>query len=131
MQRLLDKPLQGYGFGFVTIGYDSYEELGKPYLLELDLINFITKIGLFMFFLYVISYIIYFYIYFKIKYLSTNDLMYSWSYILLIGSLLLYSLVQTFHSSMLFWLFYVFSFGYITLNRNLLKSIIYDPEFNS
>ena len=99
--RFQQFPILGVGFGYFTPGYLTYEFLPKPYLLELDLLNFISKIGFLIFIIYILSYL---FIYKLIN--RINDKLKKETYLsFFIGllSLLLYSIGQTLHQSYLYW----------------------------
>jgi phosphatidylserine synthase len=99
--RFQQFPILGVGFGYFTPGYLTYEFLPKPYLLELDLLNFISKIGFLFFIIYILSYL---FIYKLIN--KINDKLKKETYLsFFIGllSLLLYSIGQTLHQSYLYW----------------------------
>ena len=52
LERFYEFPF-GAGFGYFTPNYLTYGEYPKPYLLELDLLNFFSKIGLIVSFFYI------------------------------------------------------------------------------
>ena len=72
--RFISNPLSGMGFGYFTPNYLTYGELAKPYLLELDLLNFISKIGFFFSILYFCSYLILLVLIFKLQSPSKRNL---------------------------------------------------------
>jgi hypothetical protein len=110
LNRLSDNPIFGFGLGYFTPGYDSYADLALPYLLELDLLNFFTKVGIPMSILYVFSYFLIIFQHIKNRYHGSNI---EYSYLLSLILLLVYSLFQTAHSSFIFWLLYAFTFSFI------------------
>jgi hypothetical protein len=99
--------------GYFTPGYLTYGELPKPYLLELDLLNFFSKIGILFSTLYIASYLFLYQLIQKVKDKDTKELFIS----MFIGmlSLLIYSLGQTLHQSYLYWIFYSIFYGYLIL----------------
>lgn len=113
LSRFYEKPIIGHGLGYFTQGYESYEDLGKPFLLELDLPNFATKTGLPLFALYVAAYVLYAVAYRRATFPDRATQQLALGYVLLILGLLLYSLFQTFHSSLLYWFFYAVAFAFI------------------
>ena len=42
VNRLTSNPILGKGFGYYNPNYSTYSENAKPYLLELDLFNFLS-----------------------------------------------------------------------------------------
>jgi len=110
LNRFLDNPIFGFGFGYFTPGYDSYADLALPYLLELDLLNFFTKAGIPMSILYLFSYFLIIFQHIKNRDHGSNI---EYSYLLSLILLLVYSLFQTAHSSFIFWLLYAFTFSFI------------------
>lgn len=109
--RFASSLFMGVGFGYFTEGYLDYYLLAKPYLLELDLLNFFSKVGLIGTLIYALAY---FKIYQLIK--SINDynvqkvaLALFWG---LIG-VLVYSLGQTAHQSYIFWFLLAFVYGFV------------------
>lgn len=113
IDRYIDRPLTGFGFGYYTVGYLTYAELANSYLLELDLINFSTKIGIPLSLLYAFSYILFILQYRKIKYLDHGYQIVAFSCLLTLILLLFYSLFQTAHSSMLYWMVYAIGFTFV------------------
>lgn len=113
MNRFTDKPLLGYGLGYFTPGYESYEDLAKPFLLELDLPNFASKTGLPLFAAYLATYWLYAVAYRRARFASRRSEEAGFAYVLLIPGLLIYSLFQTFHSSILYWLLYAAAFAFL------------------
>lgn len=113
MDRFVNHPLLGVGMGYFTSGYLTYGDLAKPYLLELDLLNFFSKIGILFSTLYIISYFFLYQLIKKVKDKDTKELFIS----MFIGmlSLLIYSLGQTLHQSYLYWIFYATFYGYLIL----------------
>ena len=97
VNRLTSSPILGKGFGYFNPNYSTYSENAKPYLLELDLFNFLSKIGIPMFLIYISSYFLFYYYITKIK--NLNQKMHFKLYFWALVSLLIYSLGQTAHSS--------------------------------
>jgi hypothetical protein len=112
LDRFLLNPFFGFGFGYFTPGYDEYADLSLPYLLELDLINFFTKIGVPFSLLYLFIYMIFITQYVKNNYVNSNL---EFSLLLSLILMLIYSLFQTAHSSFTFWIFYAMTFSFIFL----------------
>jgi hypothetical protein len=110
LDRFLEKPIFGFGFGYFTPGYDTYADLTLPYLLELDLINFFTKIGIPLSLLYVFSYILFVFQHIKNRVQNSNI---EFSYLFSLILLLIYSLFQTAHSGFTFWIFYAMTFSFL------------------
>ncbi len=110
-RRVVDRPLVGVGLGYFDPDYLSYSELAKPYQLELDLPNFVTKVGLLMAFIYFLSYRL-----LAAQIRQVGDPVarstLSSTFVALIG-LLAYSTGQTFHQGYLFWVFYGIFYGYL------------------
>jgi hypothetical protein len=111
MNRLIDNPFLGVGFGYYTPGYLTYGELAKPFLLELDILNFISKIGLIVTFFYGVAYILLFRLIKKIADDGVRLLAKS-LFVSLVG-LLIYSLGQTLHQSYLYWIVLAFVYGFV------------------
>jgi len=113
MDRFINYPFLGVGMGYYTPGYLTYGEHAKPYLLELDLLNFFSKIGIFFSTLYCLSYFFLYRLIQRVKDKDTKKLFIS----MFIGmlSLLIYSLGQTLHQSYLYWIFYSIFYGYLIL----------------
>lgn len=113
VERAFENLFFGVGFGYFTPGYLDFEDLDKPFQLELDLFNFATKIGVVAFVIYILTYKAFVkWIYNKHYRASEYDEI-CISYSVLIFSLLLYSVFQTFHSSVLYWMIYSVSFSFI------------------
>jgi hypothetical protein len=114
IDRILNNPFGGFGFGYYNPNYDSYGDLTLPYLLELDLLNFFTKIGIPLSLLYLFGYLIFIYQYFinKSQYIGIEL-----SYFISLLLLLVYSLFQTAHSGFTFWIFYSLSLCFIFKKR--------------
>jgi hypothetical protein len=108
--RILDKPIFGFGLGYFTPGYNDYAYYSLPYLLELDLINFFTKIGVPLSILYIFTYLFFIFQFNKNK---VKDSSLALSFLLALILLLIYSLFQTCHSSFSFWMYYAFTFTFI------------------
>ena len=117
LKRFYEFPL-GAGFGYYTPNYLSYNELSKPYLLELDIFNFFSKIGL-LFSLFYVVVIFNIHKFLKSTVNAKNNGLFAF-YIGII-SLLIYSLGQTSHQGYLYWV--TFSIFYSSL-------IIYNKSYN-
>jgi hypothetical protein len=109
LKRFYDFPF-GAGFGYFTPNYLTYNELAKPYLLELDLLNFFSKIGILFSLLYIIT-IFYIYSFLQSTINPKNNRLFA--YYTGIISLLIYSLGQTAHQGYLYWV--TFSIFYSSL----------------
>ena len=109
----------GAGFGYYTPNYLTYGEYPKPYLLELDLFNFFSKIGLLVSFFYVF---ILFQIYIKLKNTINHKNNGLTAFYIGIISLMIYSLGQAAHGGYLYWV--VFSIFYSTL-------ILYNKSYHN
>jgi hypothetical protein len=116
VDRYISRPLTGFGFGYYTIGYLTYGDLVNSFLLELDLINFSTKIGLPFSIIYFSGYILLIIQNLRNKYHDPKTHNIVVSYLLTLILLLFYSLFQTAHSSILYWLVYALSFSLIFSN---------------
>ncbi len=109
--RLEVAPLLGVGFGYFTPGYLDYSLLSKPYLLELDFLNFISKIGILGSIAYTISY---FLLYRLIGLIAcpevrNTSLALFWGVV----GLIIYSIGQTAHQSYLYWVILAFVYGFV------------------
>ena len=113
IDRMREKPILGFGFGYYTPGYESYEDLAIPQILELDLFNFATKVGGLFFAVYVLSYWLYGIAHARLTFVDKRTELIAMSYVMLIVGLLVYSLFQTFHASLMFWLFYALAFSFV------------------
>jgi hypothetical protein len=102
--RFLSHPFDGVGFGAYTKGYETYEDLSKPYQLELDLINFFSKVGFIFSFIYLFSYYKLHTLVNKVEDINLKSIFFSFE-IGIIASLI-YSLGQTSHQSYLYWVVY-------------------------
>ncbi len=108
--RLLESPFLGVGFGYFTPGYLTYGELAKPYQLELDILNFISKIGLIGTLAYGLSYIGLFRLIIKIadgEVRRTGTALF-WALL----ALVIYSTGQTMHQSYIYWVYFAFVYGF-------------------
>jgi len=113
MERFLSYPIFGVGFGFFTPGYESYEDINLSYLLELDLLNFFTKIGIPFSIIYIFAFAFYFLVSISSKmYIDESNILISKSFNAFLIGCLIYSLFQTMHSSILFWILFSFSFSF-------------------
>lgn len=110
--RIFESPFFGKGLGYFNPSYLEYSQFAKPYQLELDLLNFISKIGIPFSFVYLFVYFLIGHILYSKKKLNlNNDLIYFFIGIL---SLLIYSLGQTFHQGYLFWfILFIFYINFI------------------
>ena len=111
LSRLIESPFIGVGFGHFTVGYLDYYRLAKPYLLELDILNFISKIGLIGLFFYGLAYVQLFFLIKKISDDSVRRL--STSLFISLIALMIYSLGQTAHQAVTYWIFLAFVYGFI------------------
>ena len=120
IDRFLNYTISGVGFGYFTPGYESYEDLDNSYLLELDLFNFFTKIGFPFSVLYISGFILFFImsVTSRIRCVQSIDLISKSFNSFIVGSLI-YSLFQTFHSSILFWIFFSLAFSLNARNSNI------------
>ena len=99
--RITDSPYLGKGFGYFNPNYSTYSQFAKPYLLEMDLFNFVSKIGIFMTIIYFISYFILYYFISKIR--NNENRVQLRLYFWVLISFLIYSLGQTLHQSYIYW----------------------------
>lgn len=111
IERFQSSPFLGVGFGYFTPGYETYGDLSKPYLLELDILNFISKIGMIATLFYTCAYLWIFYLIKKISDIYVRKISLALFYALL--SLLIYSLGQTGHQSYIYWTYLSFLYGFI------------------
>ena len=111
LNRLIESPLIGVGFGYFTVGYLDYYLLAKPYLLELDILNFISKIGLIGLFFYLLAYVQLFFLIRKISDVDVRRL--SASLFVSLIAIMIYSLGQTAHQAVTYWIFLAFVYGFI------------------
>ena len=117
--RIVDSPFMGKGFGYFNPNYSTYSQFAKPYLLEMDLLNFVSKIGLLMTFLYLMSYLL---LYFYISKIRNTEMrvqfrLYFWVLI----SFLIYSLGQTLHQSYIYWFSYAIIYSSVVYSLKLQK----------
>lgn len=111
--RITESWFLGKGLGYFNPLYLTYGQLVKPYQLELDILNFISKVGIIFSFLYLVAYtILFWFLSLKKVYFSNNNLIPVFIGIL---GLLVYSLGQTFHQGYLFW--FIFLLFYINLDK--------------
>ncbi|TXT34674.1 MAG: hypothetical protein FD136_178 [Chitinophagaceae bacterium] len=102
LNRITESPILGKGLGYFNPKYLDYSQFAKPYQLELDLFNFISKIGTCLSFIYFFGYFLILVILFLAKKpQDINDLILFYIGVI---SLLIYSVGQTFHQGYLFWL---------------------------
>ena len=113
INRFITYPFTGVGFGAVTKGYETYEELSKPYQLELDLINFFSKIGLIFSIIYLYSYYILHKTISKLKDRLSRKFYISFE--IGIISLLIYSLGQTGHQGYIYWVVYTMFYSFLII----------------
>lgn len=109
--RLIESPIFGKGFGHFTPGYLTYDLLAKPYLLELDILNFISKIGIAGTLVYGFAYIQIFQLIKKISNVDVRRL--ATALFISLIALMIYSLGQTTHQSVNYWIFLAFVYGFI------------------
>jgi len=119
INRLTSNPILGKGFGYYNPNYSTYSENAKPYLLELDLFNFLSKIGIPMFLIYILSYFLFYYYITKVK--DIKQRMYFKLYFWALISLLIYSLGQTAHSSYTYWLSFSLVFSSLIISLKIQK----------
>jgi len=111
LDRLIEFPIFGVGFGYYTPGYSTYGLLAKPFLLELDILNFISKIGALGTFFYGLAYLLLFRL---IKTIADDNVRrLSLSMFISLIALLVYSLGQTAHQSVNYWIFLGFVYGFV------------------
>jgi hypothetical protein len=127
INRLVESPLLGVGFGHYTPGYLTYGELSKPYLLELDILNFISKIGLIMTFFYVMAYVLLFRL---IRSISDNNVRrLAKSLFVSLIALLIYSTGQSFHQAYAYWSVLAFIYGFVVSHLRVQnKSVEYSKK---
>ena len=111
IDRFIEFPLFGVGFGYYTPGYSTYGLLAKPYLLELDIFNFISKIGAIGAVFYGLAYLLLFRLIMTIA--DDNVRRLSTSMFISLIALLVYSLGQTAHQSVTYWIFLGFVYGFV------------------
>ena len=109
IDRFYHRPLTGYGFGYVTPG-SEYEDMELSYSLELDLINFFSKIGIPFSLLYIFSYALFVRQYIRAHFFNNKNKVITLSYLVALLSLLFFSLTQTAHSSYVYWIVYAITF---------------------
>lgn len=110
IDRYNDRPLTGFGFGYYTPGYETYADLANSFLLELDIINFSTKIGIPLFLMYVFTYIFFVLQYKRGRYFDGRSRAVALAYVMALLLILFYSLFQTAHSSIFYWIVYAMAF---------------------
>lgn len=119
LNRIAESPFLGKGLGYFNPKYLDYSQFAKPYQLELDMFNFISKIGICLSF-------IYFFAYFSIlailfsgkKHQDAKDLILFYIGII---SLLIYSVGQTFHQGYLYWIILLLFFINFTKRFSKIK----------
>jgi len=117
MDRVIARPVRGVGFGYVTQGYKIYEQLDLSYLLEMDLLNFASKVGLPLFLLYLSAYLPFMFRYRKLwRYQEVDKNLYCAMTVSMFG-MLFYSCFQTNHSSVVYWFLFALSFGVLLSNN--------------
>ena len=119
INRLMSNPILGKGFGYYNPNYSTYSENTKPYLLEIDLLNFLSKIGIPMFLIYILSYFLFYFYIIKVK--NINQKLYFKLYFWALISLLIYSLGQTAHSSYTYWLSFSLVFSSLITSLKIQK----------
>ena len=107
ISRISDSYFFGVGFGYYTPSYDEYMNTPLPYLLELDLINFFSKIGNLFGTVYLLFSIWVFFLLPK-RLIEKTDLTSAVILQRTMACLFVYSLVQTFHAGVLYWFFLAF-----------------------
>ncbi len=122
VERIVEYPFSGVGLGYFTPGYLNFEDLDKPYQLELDLPNFATKLGVLAFLLYILTYVTFAKSIYHTNSTNNERVDIAISYAVLIFSLLIYSIFQTFHSSVLYWIIYSVSFSFIAYHDHRVPS---------
>jgi len=109
LSRLEMKPIVGYGLGYFNENYSDYYLLKYPYLLELDMPNFISKIGLFFGVIYTLTWV--FFLFKGLKYVyQSNSKAIDSTFLICIFVIYLNSFFQTAHSTIFFWTIFSFSF---------------------
>jgi hypothetical protein len=111
LDRLQEHPFLGVGFGYYTPGYDDYGLLGKPYLLELDIQNFISKIGLIATFVYTLAYIKLYRLILKLADDEVRRM--GIALFLALLTLVIYGFGQTMHQSYIYWTYLAFVYGFV------------------
>jgi len=129
MNRYMKNPFLGVGLGYFTPNYLTYQDLPKPYLLELDLLNYFSKIGIVLSIAYLTSYYFLYKLIKRVKNKETKQLFLS----IFIGliSILIYSVGQTAHQSYLYWICYSILYGYLILEIKAQEKkyqVIYYPN---
>jgi hypothetical protein len=119
LNRIIDHPLSGVGFGFYNKEYLIYGIYAKPYILELDLINFITKLGLIISIIYFFIYLNLYYLVLKVKNQKNKEIYFA-MFLCLIG-LLIYSVGQSFHQGYLYWIYFSVFYSFLFLELKLQK----------
>jgi len=111
LNRLIESPMLGVGFGYYNEGYLTYGQLAKPYLLELDFLNFISKIGLLGSFFYALGYFLLFRL---VKLIENKDIRrLATSLFVSLIALIIYSTGQTAHQAVFYWILLAFSYGFV------------------
>ena len=106
-------------FGFYNKEYLIYGIYAKPYILELDLINFITKLGLIISIIYFFIYLNLYYLVLKVKNQKNKEIYFA-MFLCLIG-LLIYSVGQSFHQGYLYWIYFSVFYSFLFLELKLQK----------
>lgn len=121
INRIIDHPLSGVGFGFYNKEYLIYGIFAKPYILELDLINFISKIGIIFSIIYFLNYLLLFYLVTKVKNIINKEIFFA-MFLCLIG-LLIYSIGQSLHQGYLYWIYLSVFYSFLFLELKEQKKI--------
>lgn len=111
LNRLIENPFFGVGFGYFTPGYLDYGFYAKPYLLELDILNFISKVGIVGTLVYGLAYINMFQLIRKISNIEIRRL--ATALFISLIALMVYSVGQTTHQGVNYWIFLAFVYGFV------------------
>lgn len=111
LERYVNYPITGCGFGCYNSDYLTYAELAKPYLLELDILNFFSKVGFLGTFFYVLAYWFLFRLIGRLKDVEMKRT--ARALFVSLVALLLYSLGQTMHQSVVYWIYLAFVYGLV------------------
>lgn len=119
LNRIIESPILGKGLGYFNPKYLDYSQFAKPYQLELDIFNFISKIGICLSFVYSVAYFLIW------RILSSADKLEDAKDLILfyigIISLLIYSVGQTFHQGYLYWIILLLFFINFTKRFSKIK----------
>ncbi len=111
INRLINSPFLGVGFGYFNTEYLTYGLLAKPYQLELDILNFISKIGAIGTFFYGLAYFLLFRLIDKITDEDIKRI--SKSLFISLIAFMIYSLGQTAHQGVTYWIYLAFVYGFV------------------